>query len=150
MDGGEAAVVATHIYNAISLTHASTLLFELLMMMLSLSLLQVIKMDDCIGAAVEERISAMGNGDIMLLENVRFHPGEEVRGPTNRPRILGLNRPLVVSGSKVEGADPPCPPCLACKETIACYVRVRDVILQTVGRCGSASMHREDEVASCV
>lgn len=40
---------------------------------------QVIKMDDCIGAAVEERISSMGNGEVMLLENVRFHPGEEVR-----------------------------------------------------------------------
>ncbi|CAN0467732.1 unnamed protein product, partial [Ectocarpus sp. 12 AP-2014] len=30
-----------------------------------------------IGAAVEERISSMGNGDVMLLENVRFHSGEE-------------------------------------------------------------------------
>ncbi|CAN0059114.1 unnamed protein product, partial [Pylaiella littoralis] len=38
---------------------------------------EVIKMDDCIGAAVEERISSMGNGDVMLLENVRFHAGEE-------------------------------------------------------------------------
>ncbi|CAM9764453.1 unnamed protein product [Ectocarpus sp. 4 AP-2014] len=37
----------------------------------------VIKMDDCIGTAVEERISSMRNGDIMLLENVRFHSGEE-------------------------------------------------------------------------
>ncbi|CAM9290137.1 unnamed protein product [Ectocarpus fasciculatus] len=37
----------------------------------------VIKMDDCIGAVVDERISSMGNGDIMLLENVRFHSGEE-------------------------------------------------------------------------
>lgn len=40
-------------------------------------------MDDCIGAAVEERISSMGNGDVMLLENVRFHAGEEVRGDRN-------------------------------------------------------------------
>eukprot|EP00752_Nemacystus_decipiens_P006912 g6206.t1 len=38
---------------------------------------EVIKMDDCIGAAVEARIASMGNGDIMLLENVRFHAGEE-------------------------------------------------------------------------
>lgn len=42
-------------------------------------LLQVIKMDDCIGAEVEERIASMGAGEVMLLENVRFHPGEEVR-----------------------------------------------------------------------
>ncbi|CBN75134.1 phosphoglycerate kinase [Ectocarpus siliculosus] len=38
---------------------------------------EVIKMDDCIGTTVEERISSMGNGEIMLLENVRFHSGEE-------------------------------------------------------------------------
>lgn len=36
-------------------------------------------MDDCIGAEVEERIASMGPGNVMLLENVRFHPGEEVR-----------------------------------------------------------------------
>lgn len=39
---------------------------------------QVIKMDDCVGATVEARISLMGDGDIVLLENVRFHSGEEV------------------------------------------------------------------------
>ncbi|CAM9404790.1 unnamed protein product, partial [Hapterophycus canaliculatus] len=38
---------------------------------------EVIKMDDCIGDVVEGRISTMGNGDIMLLENLRFHAGEE-------------------------------------------------------------------------
>lgn len=55
------------------------------LMLLPMSLSQVIKMDDCVGAAVEARISSMGNGDVMLLENVRFHAGEEVRGPTNQP-----------------------------------------------------------------
>ncbi len=33
--------------------------------------------DDCIGAAAESVISSMKNGDIALLENVRFHPEEE-------------------------------------------------------------------------
>lgn len=36
-------------------------------------------MDDCVGPAVEERIASMAAGDVMLLENVRFHGGEEVR-----------------------------------------------------------------------
>ena len=36
-------------------------------------------MDDCIGTPVEERIASMASGDVMLLENVRFHAGEEVR-----------------------------------------------------------------------
>ncbi len=32
---------------------------------------------DCIGPEVERAIAKLGNGDILLLENVRFHPGEE-------------------------------------------------------------------------
>jgi len=33
--------------------------------------------DDCIGAAAQTAIAAMKNGDILLLENTRFHAGEE-------------------------------------------------------------------------
>jgi phosphoglycerate kinase len=33
--------------------------------------------DDCIGEATERAVTAMKNGDIVLLENTRFHPGEE-------------------------------------------------------------------------
>lgn len=32
---------------------------------------------DCIGREVEERVSRMETGDVLLLENLRFHPGEE-------------------------------------------------------------------------
>jgi phosphoglycerate kinase len=32
---------------------------------------------DCVGPAVESEISQMGPGDILLLENLRFHPEEE-------------------------------------------------------------------------
>ena len=32
---------------------------------------------DCIGEPAQEAIEAMTDGDILLLENVRFHPGEE-------------------------------------------------------------------------
>ena len=35
------------------------------------------KMDDCIGDAVKNEIAEMKEGDIVLLENVRFHAGEE-------------------------------------------------------------------------
>ena len=35
-------------------------------------------MDDCVGPEVEGRIASMADGDVMLLENVRFHAGEEV------------------------------------------------------------------------
>jgi len=31
---------------------------------------------DCVGAEVEQLVSNLGNGDVLLLENVRFHAGE--------------------------------------------------------------------------
>lgn len=33
--------------------------------------------DDCIGANVSDAVAKMGNGDVALLENTRFYPGEE-------------------------------------------------------------------------
>lgn len=38
---------------------------------------EVIFADDCIGPQVENFVSKMKNGDVLLLENLRFHPGEE-------------------------------------------------------------------------
>ena len=37
--------------------------------------------DDCIGAAAQTTIAAMGNGDILCLENTRFHKEEEKNDP---------------------------------------------------------------------
>ena len=37
--------------------------------------------DDCVGAVVAQAVSAMRPGDVMLLENLRFHPGEEKNDP---------------------------------------------------------------------
>jgi phosphoglycerate kinase len=37
--------------------------------------------DDCIGAPAQEAIAAMKDGDILLLENTRFHKGEEKNDP---------------------------------------------------------------------
>ncbi|MGC5326946.1 phosphoglycerate kinase [Brevibacillus sp. SYSU BS000544] len=39
------------------------------------------KVDDSIGSEVEQAVSAMQNGDVLLLENVRFHAGEEKNDP---------------------------------------------------------------------
>jgi phosphoglycerate kinase len=36
---------------------------------------------DCIGAEVEESVAALKNGEVMLLENLRFYPGEEKNDP---------------------------------------------------------------------
>jgi phosphoglycerate kinase len=37
----------------------------------------VLKLEDCIGAEVDEEIGEMRSGEVMMLENVRFHPEEE-------------------------------------------------------------------------
>jgi phosphoglycerate kinase len=37
--------------------------------------------DDCIGDKVAQAVSAMREGDVILLENLRFHPGEEKNDP---------------------------------------------------------------------
>ena len=37
--------------------------------------------DDCIGETAERSVAAMKNGDIVCLENTRFHPGEEKNDP---------------------------------------------------------------------
>ncbi|MFJ8518959.1 phosphoglycerate kinase [Lysinibacillus xylanilyticus] len=41
----------------------------------------VTKLDESIGQEVEEAVANMKNGDIILLENVRFHAGEEKNDP---------------------------------------------------------------------
>ncbi len=37
----------------------------------------VLKLDDCVGAEVEDCVNEMHSGDVAVLENVRFHPEEE-------------------------------------------------------------------------
>jgi phosphoglycerate kinase len=37
--------------------------------------------DDCIGKAAEDAISELSNGDVLLLENTRYHAGEEKNDP---------------------------------------------------------------------
>jgi len=51
---------------------------------------KVHKLDDCVGAAVEAFTSQMKSGDVVLLENVRFHPGEEKNDPALARQMANL------------------------------------------------------------
>jgi phosphoglycerate kinase len=51
---------------------------------------EVIKLDDCVGAEVEQAAQAMTPGQILLLENLRFHPQEEDNDPTFAKRLASL------------------------------------------------------------
>ncbi|GAA4718203.1 phosphoglycerate kinase [Brevibacillus fulvus] len=48
------------------------------------------KLDDSVGAEVEAAVAAMQNGDVILLENVRFHAGEEKNDAELAKRFAGL------------------------------------------------------------
>lgn len=48
------------------------------------------KLEESIGSAVEQAISELSNGDIVLLENVRFHAGEEKNDPELAKQFASL------------------------------------------------------------
>jgi len=49
----------------------------------------VIKVDSCIGPAVETAIDALHKGDILILENTRFHKEEEENDPEFAKKLAG-------------------------------------------------------------
>jgi phosphoglycerate kinase len=51
--------------------------------------------DDCIGASARAVISALPEGGIALLENLRFHPGEEANDPTFIAELASLGEVFV-------------------------------------------------------
>src|SRR5205085_7750498 len=46
--------------------------------------------DDCVGEAAEAAIKAMNNGDVLLLENTRFHKEEENNDPAFVEKLAKL------------------------------------------------------------
>lgn len=47
-------------------------------------------LDDCIGKKVEDEINKMGPGDVILLENLRFHKGEEENNDCFTGKLIKL------------------------------------------------------------
>ena len=50
----------------------------------------VANLSDCVGPEVAARVDAMGAGEIVLLENLRFHPGEEQNDPDFAQALAAL------------------------------------------------------------
>lgn len=57
---------------------------------------QVKKVDDCIGDEVARAVQEMENGDVLLLENTRFYPGEKAND-TDFARQLAQNADVFVN-----------------------------------------------------
>ncbi len=51
---------------------------------------KVTKLDDCIGTDVESALKKMGPGEVLLLENTRFHPEEEKNDPEFAKKLANL------------------------------------------------------------
>ncbi|MGI6557946.1 MAG: phosphoglycerate kinase [Limnochordia bacterium] len=50
----------------------------------------VIKVDDCIGPEAQEAVEALAPGEVCLLENLRFHPGETKNDPDFAAALASL------------------------------------------------------------
>ncbi|MFN2290309.1 MAG: phosphoglycerate kinase [Anaerolineae bacterium] len=50
----------------------------------------VTKLDDCVGPAVESAVRQAGPGEVILLENTRFHPEEKANDPEFARQLAGL------------------------------------------------------------
>lgn len=50
----------------------------------------VVKTNDCIGEDVAAKVAAMQNGDVLLLENVRFYPEEEKNDPEFAKKLAAV------------------------------------------------------------
>lgn len=46
--------------------------------------------DDCIGAEAEKAVAALGDGEVLVLENTRFHAGEEKNDPAMAEALAEL------------------------------------------------------------
>jgi len=81
IEQGAAVVLASHLGRPkgsrkpqFSLAPVSARLSELLKR-------KVTFFSDCIGSEVEDAVAAAGPGDVLMLENLRFHPGESANDP---------------------------------------------------------------------
>ena len=55
--------------------------------------------EDCVGAAAKKAVAAMGPGDVLLLENTRFHEGEEKNDPVFAAGLAALGNAYVNDAS---------------------------------------------------
>jgi phosphoglycerate kinase len=80
LDQGAGVAVCSHLGRpkgpdpALSLAPCAARLGELLEREIEL-------LPDCVGPEVRARVEGLGEGDLVMLENVRFHPGEERNDP---------------------------------------------------------------------
>lgn len=81
MDQGARVILASHLGRPKGEVNSKYSLDPVAVRLSELLGKNVEKASDSIGQAVKERISLLRDGDVLLLENVRFHKGEEKNDP---------------------------------------------------------------------
>jgi phosphoglycerate kinase len=90
LDGGGAVILMSHlgrpkgeVVDGLKMDPVAERLSELLG-------LPVKKLDDCVGPGVEQAVEAMQPGDVILLENTRFHADEKSNNPDFAAKLAAL------------------------------------------------------------
>jgi len=68
---------------------------------------QVRLLDESVGADVEKAVRAMNPGDLVMLENVRFHPEEEKNDPAFARQLARIDEDADLQGRATAVARPP-------------------------------------------
>mmetsp|Transcript_11735 Transcript_11735/g.21085 ORF Transcript_11735/g.21085 Transcript_11735/m.21085 type:complete len:450 (-) Transcript_11735:390-1739(-) len=81
IDNGAKIILSSHMGRPKAAPEAKYSLSTIVTRLSELVEKQVKKVNDCIGPDVDAAVKEMQNGDVLLLENVRFHTGEENNDP---------------------------------------------------------------------
>ncbi len=90
VEGGAKVILASHLGRPAGKAEAKYSLKPVAARLSQLLGKDVKLADDCIGPAVEALVAQMRDGDVLLLENLRFHPGEEKNDATFARQLARL------------------------------------------------------------
>lgn len=90
MDGGAQVIVCSH-FDRPNGKHVDTMSLAPMARALGEVLGRPVAfVGDCIGPGAQAAVAAMPNGDVLVLENTRFHPGEEANDPEFARELASL------------------------------------------------------------
>jgi len=78
--GAKAVILMSHLGRPDGLRQAKSSLQPVAAKLEEILKHKVVFLNDCVGAEVEKRCAEVADGDLILLENLRFHPEEEGAG----------------------------------------------------------------------
>jgi phosphoglycerate kinase len=90
IDGGARVVLASHLGRPAGKVDPRYSLRPVAVRLSELLGRDVTMVDECVGPAVEALVASMRDGDVVLLENLRFHAGEEKNDPAFAAQLARL------------------------------------------------------------